>query len=216
VTISGVKCEDKCKEIGAEWKKKTAEKEKARSAAIKIRQELVDEAARLRKEVEDRISSLKTMLQSDEVKIRDAEAALVEAEKQEKLRVVKAPKEGGKLGMLVSLAKARTEALREGMLKLMQQKEDAEFRVRELEGILERFKTDYNPNFNDEGVKRAVREWEDYESRGRHPEQDSVEAEKTADLIQDDSEHGINWSDYEKDDSDTEARKSRRYNTQHN
>ncbi|KAF2663269.1 hypothetical protein BT63DRAFT_448904 [Microthyrium microscopicum] len=200
-----VKCEDKCKEIGTMWKKAEEQKQKTLNVAMQKRRDLVATAARLKLEVEEKISNLKSMVQADEIKIQEAENNLVETEKREKLRAITAPKTGGRLGVLVSLAKKRTEDLRAGVLKLMQEKASAEFRVKELEGILEAFKTEYNPNFNDEGVKRAVRAWEEYEARGRHPADDHVAQKEMEDLVQDDSEHGLTWDDYETADRDTDS-----------
>jgi protein kinase C substrate 80K-H len=91
-------------------------------------------------------------------------------------------------------------------LRLHQEKSSAESRVKELEGLLETFKTEYNPNFNDEGVKRAVRAWEDYEARGRFQSPDEAAEKEVDDLALDDSQHGIVWDDYETEDHDTDTR----------
>jgi protein kinase C substrate 80K-H len=204
--VGGVKCEDKCKELGAEWRKQNDARQKAHSAAMRKRRELVVEAARLRKELEHKIADLKVLIEGDEKKVTAAEAELAETEKQEALRVIKAPKKGGKLGTLASLTRTRIEELKTNLQKLKQMQYDTEFNVRELEGILAQFKDEYNPNFNDEGVKRAVRAWEGYEARGRQPPQDREFVDKIDDLMKDESEHGINWDDFERDDDTTSTR----------
>jgi protein kinase C substrate 80K-H len=206
-SISGVKCEDKCKEIGAEWRKQNEARQKARSAAVRKRNELVAEASRLRKELEDKIADLKVLIEGDEKKITDAEAELAETEKLESLKTIKAPKKGGKLGTLTSLTRNRIDDLKANLQKLKQLQFDTAFNVRELEGILSQFKEEYNPNFNDEGVKRAVRAWEDYEARGRQAPEDKEFVDKLDDMIKDESEHGIIWEDFEKDDRETNISK---------
>src|SRR6202012_6140089 len=76
--VGGVKCEDKCKELGAEWRKQNDARQKAHSAAMRKRRELVAEAARLRKELEDKIADLKVLAEGDDMKVAAAEAELAE------------------------------------------------------------------------------------------------------------------------------------------
>ena len=53
--VGGVKCDDKCKEIGKEWRKHDEARQKSLTTAAKKRKELVAEGAKLKKEIEDRI-----------------------------------------------------------------------------------------------------------------------------------------------------------------
>lgn len=205
--VGGVKCEDRCKDIGAEWKKGEATRQRTRNAAMRERKELVVEAQKIRKEIEEKIVDYRVLLVSDEERIKDAEKELVEVENQEKLKVVRAPKTSGKLGMLVSLAQNRINELKSTMGQLKEEKLEAEGRVRQLEELLEKFKVDYNPNFNDEGVKRAVRAWEDYDAAGRLSTGDWQFEQKLDSQLADDSEHGIVWEDYEQGEADTSIRK---------
>lgn len=206
--VGGVKCEDKCKEIGAEWKKQYETRQKSLTAAGKQRRQLVIEAARLKKELQDKIEVTKTLITASEIKVNDAEAELVEVEKKEKLRAVRAPKEGGKLGVLVELGKRRTEELRNTLQKAKDDRFDAQARVKELEEMLAKFKEEYNPNFNDEGVKRAVRAWEEYEARGRYQEPDPVQDRELDQVLLADNANGLSWEEYEQGQSDTDSRKS--------
>jgi len=209
--VGGVKCEDKCKELGAQWKKQNEAKQKSRQSALRKRSELVLEASRLRKEVEDRILELEVLIQGDQLRVQDAESELVEVEKQEKLRSLNAPKRGGKLSNLVSVTKTRIEDLRTQLQNVKTQRDEAEYRIKELEDILDQFKKEYNPNFNDEGVKRAVRAWEDYEARGRQSPPDTEANDKIDNLLLDDSQHGITWEDYEKGDESATVYKFEEY-----
>jgi protein kinase C substrate 80K-H len=206
--VGGVRCEDKCKETGVEWRKKNESRQKALTGAAKNRRELVTEAVRIKMGIEENLSTIRVLLGVAEINVNNAEQELVEVEKKEKLRAVKAPKEGGKLGILVSLGQRRTEELRSNLQKVKEQRDDAKTRIRELEGFLATFKDEYNPNFNDEGVKRAVRAWEDYEARGRLLEDDGVSDKEIEEALKPDFENGLAWEEFEESQSDTDARGS--------
>lgn len=71
-------------------------------------------------------------------------------------------------------------------------------RVHELESILSTFKEEHNPNFNDEGVKRAVRAWEEYAARDTEDGWDEAEDRDMDEIAKEDSaESGVNWSEFE-------------------
>jgi protein kinase C substrate 80K-H len=169
---------------------------------LKARDVLLTEAKRARKEVEDSIVNLKTLLQSDEIKIKAAEKELVEIEKQDKLRVVKAPKKGGKLSMLVSLTKNRITELKASLKTIKGRKAQADDRVLMLEDILSQMKDTYNPNFNDAGVKAAVRAWEVYAGSGKLPPADTHFDNEVESRLKDEEEHGIFWEEFEEEQTD--------------
>ncbi|KAF1987077.1 hypothetical protein K402DRAFT_62765 [Aulographum hederae CBS 113979] len=203
--VGGVKCEDKCKEIGKEWRKQDEARQKAMGTAAKKRKELVVEAQRLRKEVEDRIQTLKTQVEGADLKVKDLEKEFAEVERREKTKVIKGPTSGGKLGTLVTLAKERIAELRETLDKVRHQRVDATTRLQELEGILATFKEEYNPNFNDEGVKRAVRSYEDYIAKGYTDEVVPAEERDIDEMLKDDHENGLNWDEFEESTSDSDV-----------
>jgi protein kinase C substrate 80K-H len=200
--VGGIKCEDKCKEIGKEWRKQEEKRVKSLTAALKKKKELVAEAGRLTKEIEDRISDLEAEAQAEEIKIRNMEADLEMLQKQESAKVVKGAKKG-KVSMLAALAKDRVEELRGALVEARNQRDESRARVKELEEILSKFKVEYNPNFNDEGVKRAVRSWEDYAAKGIAGDY-SGEAALDRDLDElskpDSETSGINWQQWESED----------------
>lgn len=207
--VGGVKCEDRCKEIGKEWRKQDEIRQKSLSSATKRRKELVVEAARLRKEVEDRVYVLQTQVQGGENKVKALEAELKEAERQERGKVVKKPGVGGsKFSMLAQLAKDRIEELRESLLEVRGQRDTSKSRIAELEGILSTFKEEYNPNFNDEGVKRAVRSWEDYAARDKPAIGDEAHDRDLNEIAKPDTETGaIKWTEWEEpEESDVDVR----------
>ena len=207
--VGGVKCEDKCKEIGKEWRKKDEQRQKSMSIASKRRKELVAEAAKLRQEVEARVQTLQTVIQGEELKVKGLEADLAEAERRERGKVVKKPGSGGRLSMLTQLAKDRIEELREALVEVRSQRDTSRARVAELEGILTTFKEEYNPNFNDEGVKRAVRSWEDYAARDKPAVGDDSRDRDLDEISKPDSETGaIKWSEWdEPEEGDIDVRK---------
>lgn len=193
----GAKCPDKCADIGKEWKKQDEKRQKTLAAAMSKRKQLIAESGRLRKEVEDRISTLKQEIKGAELRVQAMENEVGEVERQERSRVVRAPKEGGKLGVLVETAKRRTEELRNSLQLVMDDRDDAKARLKELEEVLARFKEERNPNFNDEGVKRAVRSWEDYAAREKRVDNEAAVERDIKEMLKTDEENGLNWAEFE-------------------
>ena len=128
-------------------------------------------------------------------------------ERRERGKVVRgtSAKTGGKLSVLVGLAKARTEELRDNLVKVRAERDDFYGRLSELQEILTAFKDEYNPNFNDEGVKRAVRAWEDYIARGQSPEPDSLLNLDLDEITKTDKDNGIDWDEYESGAEETDT-----------
>ncbi|KAK5150924.1 hypothetical protein LTS14_009727 [Recurvomyces mirabilis] len=195
--VGGVKCEDKCQQIGKEWKKVDEVRQKSLGNAGRKRKELVAEAKRKRKEVEDRLQTLGTEIEGSELKVKQLENELAEVERREKGKVVKAGEQKvGKLGMLVGLARQRTEELRETLEKTRGERDSSRNRLAELESLLTAFKDEYNPNFNDEGVKRAVRAWEDYAARDKGLAPDAAHDRDLDAMIKSDKDNGLDWEEY--------------------
>lgn len=204
--VGGISCENKCKEIGKEWRKNEEIRQKALGAAQKKRKELVADAARRRKEVEDRIQSLRTQIEGAEIKVKDAQATMLDVERQERGKVIKGPGKASKTGVLAGLAKERIEELRTSLADVRLQRDSAKSRLAELETILSTFKEEYNPNFNDEGVKRAVRSWEEFAAREKPWEGDDAHDRDLDEISKLDSESGaINWEEWEKPEEDTDV-----------
>jgi protein kinase C substrate 80K-H len=116
--------------------------------------------------------------------------------------LVKRPAKGGRVNVLANLAKDRIEELRTALIDVRSQRDTALERVQELEAILYKFQEEYNPNFNDEGVKRAVRSWEEFVVRkNANPDADHVAQDRDLDEITkpDGEESGIRWGEWEGD-----------------
>ena len=77
-----------------------------------------------------------------------------------------------------------------------------------ISSILSTFKEEYNPNFNDEGVKRAVRAWEDYAARDKSSHNAAADRD-LEEMSKSDEHNGLNWEEYENEDveGDTDVRK---------
>jgi protein kinase C substrate 80K-H len=174
---------------------------KALRGALKRRRELAAEAAKLRKEVENKIEDVKIKISGFEIRVKEAEDALRDTERREKLRVVKAGAGAagqGKTGVLIGLTKSRVNELRTSLEKTRKQRDNMLGRVTELEGILATLKDEYNPNFNDEGVKRAVRGWEDYAARDTDDGWEEAEDRDLDEIMKEDgAEAGVNWEEFE-------------------
>jgi protein kinase C substrate 80K-H len=211
--VGGVQCEDRCAAIGKEWRKKEAEQLKGARAALLKKAELVRQAEVIRLTVQDRIRDLEVEIGAFEAKEKDAKRKFEEVEKRERSKVVKgASGKATRTTVLAKLAKARVEELRNGLISAVAKKDAAKVKVQELEAILTAFKTEYNPNFNDEGVKRAVKAWEDYvANKDSEPEENAPEEADLEEIWKPDSEEtsGINWAEWEQEEeeSDVEARK---------
>ncbi|KAL1391753.1 glucosidase II beta subunit-like protein-domain-containing protein [Phyllosticta capitalensis] len=195
--VGGVTCPDRCKEIGAEWRKHDEARQKSLNAARNKRKELVAEAARMKKEVEDRLQTLGTELEGHKIKAANMEKELQEVEAQEKARIAKGGKKGGKFAVLAGLAKQRVDELREALVRVRGERDASREKVKELEAILSRFSEEYNPNFNDEGVKRAVNSWLDY-AASKTAEENAAQDRDLDEFLKPEIE-GLNWDDFDGD-----------------
>jgi len=206
--VGGVKCPDKCGEIGKEWKRLDEIKQKAMRNALKKKDELVKEAQQLRAGVEMSIARLQAEIKVQEVKAEELKTKYEEVERRERGKVVASKGKGSKVTILAGLAKQRVEELRGKLVSVVGKRDALKEKVKQLETILSTFKEEYNPNFNDEGVKRAVKSWEDY-AANKVETDDSAEDRDVEEVSKPDTEtEGINWAEWEteEEESDTDAR----------
>lgn len=176
---------------------------------MKKKVELVNEAQALRAGVEISIGRLETEIKTLETKADGLKKKYDEIERRERGRVVKTGAgKASKVTILAGLAKARVEELRETLVKVVGKRDALKDKVKELEAILATFKEEYNPNFNDEGVKRAVKSWEDYAANKGSDEDESAADRDIEEMSKPDSEDdGINWAEWEtEEESDVDAR----------
>ncbi|MCJ1311774.1 hypothetical protein MMC25_005447 [Agyrium rufum] len=204
--VGGHSCPDKCKEIGKDWRKKDEVRQRALGNGAKKRKELVQQADRLRQEIQDRIQTIVTQLEGASLKIKGFENQLDEVERQERGRMVRSKGKGNRVTVLAGLTKGRIEELREALIEVRGHKDQYRDRIVELEEILSKFKEEYNPNFNDEGVKRAVRAWEDYAAKETADLEDPAYIRDLDEMTKPDPDGGgIEWEEWEKqDDSDVD------------
>lgn len=207
--VGGVKCENRCDAIGKEYRRVEEARRKSKERSAAQRKALIKEAADLRSVVEGRVQTLRKEIEQLEIKKGELQKKFEEVERSERGKVVK-PEGQGKLGILLGLAKNRVGELRNTLDKVMDQRDDLKDKVEQLEDILRLLKDEYNPNFNDEGVKAAVKSWEDYAAAAEQEEQKSTISDADIlDVLKEDGEQsGINWAEFEEADSgsDTDIR----------
>ncbi|KAJ5247345.1 Glucosidase 2 subunit beta [Penicillium chermesinum] len=188
-----------CCDGSDEWARVGARNEEARqkamTAALKKKKELLDVAAKEEQGIRDEIATVENEVKGAEENVRVLEESLRVVEEQE--RKVVRTKGTGKVGALAGLAKARVEELRESLLEVRLQRDETKRRLKELEEILSKFKVEYNPNFNDEGVKRAVRSWEDYAAREVAEATEVSDADLDEIAKADGKDAGIDWEHWE-------------------
>lgn len=204
----GVKCPNRCSEIGKEYRRLETEKRGKMERAGKKRQAMIGEAAEIRKRLETKIAGLLKEVEALETKTKELQSRREQIERDEKTKIVHGgAATGGKLGVLVGLARTRVRELRHTLDNVVTQRDELKGKVGELEEILRKFKEEYNPNFNDEGVKAAVKAYEDYAAREETDVKDTIPDSEIQDILMDDSEtNGINWKEFDTPDdaSDTD------------
>lgn len=205
--VGGVKCENRCASIGKEWRRVEAERKQSKERSIKQKRSLESQAEGLRQGLEGKLVLLKKDLARLEARKEELQKKFEDVERAERGKVVKPAGQGGKLGILVGLAKTRVAELRTALDKVLDQRDDLQDRVDKLEDILRSLQEEYNPNFNDEGVKAAVKGWEDYAAAHEGDKKsDDVSDVDVMDALKEDSEtSGVNWAEFESGEDSSDA-----------
>ena len=203
--VGGVKCANRCAEIGKEYRQLEDEKRKNMEKASKKRRTMAKEAKEIRRRAEVRLAELTDEVKQLEAKKAELQKQHAALEMQDRGKVVRGEGSGGKLGVLVGLAKTRVNELRTTLDSVVRQRNDLRAKVDELETILKKFKDEYNPNFNDEGVKAAVKSFEDYAAREATDAPEQVPDSEIEEILNEDSETGgINWKEFDESSDDTD------------
>lgn len=205
--VSGVKCENRCAAIGKEHKRIEEEKRRGKERAAKQRTSYISTAQSQRQALVARVEKLNEEVKALEAKSNELEKKYKEVERSERGKIVMPEGKGGKLGVLVGLAKTRVNELRDTLEKVSDERDELKDKVEELEEILTKFKEEYNPNFNDEGVKAAAKAWEDYAAKKADEKESELSDAEVQDVLREDSEtSGVNWKDFTEGDdtSDTD------------
>ncbi|KAF4591350.1 hypothetical protein GQ602_001649 [Ophiocordyceps camponoti-floridani] len=198
-------CEDRCAEIGREHRRKVEERMAGMKRALKKREAMVSEAARLRRQAESRLAQLTADVERLEARREEAKRKQAEVELADRSRVVSGGGGGGKLGVLAGLARKRVDELRGALEGVRREGAVLRGQVDELRGIMSSLKAGYNPNFNDEGVKAAVKAFEDFSAReGEGVPEQVLDADVDELLREDGAESGINWGEFEDQAEDTD------------
>lgn len=203
--VNGVKCANKCAEIGKEWRRVEKERKDNFERANKKRRVMITESKELRGQVEARVAKIEDEIRELERKEAELKSKYEQVKRSERGKVVKTEGTTGKLGVLSGLAKTRINELRETLADVVGERRQLQEKVAELEGILSAFKEEYNPNFNDEGVKKAVRSWEDYAAKKTEEEEEALADSDLEEMLKEDGESaGINWDEF-KDEAATDT-----------
>ncbi|KAK5995358.1 Glucosidase 2 subunit beta-like protein [Cladobotryum mycophilum] len=203
--VGGVKCDNRCAEIGKEYRRKKEEKRKNMERASQKKSVYLKESSELRRQVEVKLAELEKEVKTLEAQKEELQQKFEDAKREDRGRVVKDKGTGGKLGVLIGLAKDRVEELRQALGLVTEDREKLRSKVVELETILKKFKEEYNPNFNDEGVKAAVKAFEDYSARESAAEQEEVDQSDIDEILKEDDEtNGVNWKEFEELSGDTD------------
>lgn len=201
-SVGGVKCPNRCAEIGKEYRRLADEKDKKMKNAQAQRSKMIADSVALRQQTGIRIVELENEIRTTLAKKVALDAKYKELQKKDRNRVVKSGG-GGKLGVLLGQAKTRVNELRETLTKVADERDKLRIKVNELDTVLRKLKEEYNPNFNDEGVKAAVKSFEDFAAREAGQGVDG--ADDVSSVLAEDGEHsGINWVEFESSEDDTD------------
>ncbi|OAA35842.1 glucosidase 2 subunit beta precursor [Beauveria brongniartii RCEF 3172] len=201
-SVGGTKCDNRCAEIGKEYRRLAEIKEKKMNDAQTQRSKMISDSEALRKQTETHITELEDEIRKILAQKVVLDAKYKELQRKDRNRVVKSGS-GGKLGVLLGQAKSRVNELRETLTKVADERDKLRIKVNELDTVLRKLKEEYNPNFNDEGVKAAVKSFEDFAAR--EAEQPPAEGDDVSSVLAEDGEHsGINWVEFESSDDDTD------------
>ena len=173
------------------------------TAALRKKRDLLVDAGRQEKEIEDDVQRLETEIEAHEVKVKNLEADLEKVQKQEQSKLVKGRKKG-RVNVLAEVAKGRVEELRESLIEVRKERDETRSRVKELEAILSKLKEEYNPNTDDEGIKRAVSSWGDYTARDYSDGNQARERDLDEISKPDDEKSGVNWDHWENEEENCE------------
>lgn len=190
--VGGLRCENKCKEIGTKVKKLLGERWKIRNEGGKKRAELIEKAKGMRGELEAGLDQLGVVVEGLEKKHAGLLEELKVVEARERAKAVRASKKAEKTNIVREVAQQRIDERKTQLQKLRDEERDLRERLTAAEMILEGLKQTYNPNFNDEGVKGTIRKWDDYVAGGKNVARSDAEERDLDDLL---NGEGIDWDE---------------------
>lgn len=175
------------------------------SIALQKRKELAAQASLLRLEVESKIAALENDIKDAQARVEVLQVKLEAVRAEERLKSKNEKKVKSKAAELAGEAKQRIESLRQALIDAQRQRDESRAQAAEAELILSNLKQEYNPNFNDEGVKRAVRSYEDYAAK--YTTETTMDFDRENEISEiakaDDAEHGIDFEKWENEEEAT-------------
>ncbi|KAK9447904.1 glucosidase II beta subunit-like-domain-containing protein [Limtongia smithiae] len=149
-----IRCENRCKEQAAEHAKREADAQRAQRGGWAARQKLVSKAAGAREKLQKELTAAVAAEASALAREKRAEEALERA-------LAKAA-DGVRESEGVVRARARLNELRHAVAASGARARELEARTTRAEEILKTLSQEYNPNYNDEGVKAAVKAYNEF------------------------------------------------------
>lgn len=196
--VGGTRCENRCLQVGREHRQAAEEKRKTRERAGKKREALVLKAGQLRRQAEARVVELEESIGLLDIKKADLQRRHATAEMKDRNRTPSGAQ--GKFSALIERAKGRAKQLRDGLEDAVTERDRLQTSLQELERMLGKLLKDYNPNFNDEGVKAAVKAYQDYAARQDGAAEEQGTQQKVDQLLQeeaDSGQDGFGWAQFE-------------------
>ena len=206
--VGGVKCQDKCKAVGEEWRKLDERRKISATTALKKRTDLVAEATTRKLEIEHFLGSVVAQIEGLELQARNMEKEKDAIERHEKSKVVKGAGKGGSMGVLVGLVQDRLNVLREELDGLRGERNTYKGRVEELEQMLMRLQQERDPESKDEGLKGVIESFENYQVRDKGATSNDAQERDLDAMVR--GEDNIPWQDFEprEEENDIEVCKS--------
>lgn len=194
----GVRCANRCKELGVKWRDEGNAREKSLAAAMEKKKELLAAAQAKRKEKDDAIARAEGKAREQQGKVQEMKQRMEEAMESAEQKAAELRRKS-KVQQLVGLMKPRERSLCDALAETQALRDDARARLAELEDILSTFKKEYKPAVDDAGVKKAMSSWEGYAAKGLASESDQSPREvEIRGLCNADNEDAINWKEWEK------------------
>ncbi|KAI5284106.1 hypothetical protein KEM52_003070 [Ascosphaera acerosa] len=151
----------------------------------------------MRAQVETRLAALQEEMGAARARVAALQDELEQVRAEERVRAKNTRRASNPAAELAGQARARVEALRQALLDVQRQRDESRALATEAEMILSKLKEEHNPNFNDEGVKAAVRAYEDFAARASGAVDYTRENEINEIARPDGTDHGIDFAQWE-------------------
>ena len=199
--VGGAKCEDHCKSMGKEWRRREEKRQGSLANAMRARKDLLDEAENKQKGIENEIVDLKAERKGQEVRVGQFEKELEDALREDQARRDRR----GELDRLIKNTKERVDGLRTALMRVRQQRDDARTQAKELMDVFSQINSGQKTDGDDGGgegnhqeiISNAVRKYAEYIAK--QPADDAQERDLDSISVADSKDSGIDWDLWEGD-----------------